>query len=217
MQLHEVRNLYLEMKNNMKKTIVIALLSLSLFGRTYEIVEPHLIDEIKSKEGVFQENYKKQREDAFKKVDEYKGVILNKATVSKINFVDPTYTLENDIPKYNRFGQAEGILYKKGYKFNPLQYIKFTPPDLIVFNVCDKDENKYIKELLNTRYKDKENYMLVNSGCPNNELKKTDFNRKVYFLTQEMVDKFHLKNTVSIVSVDLAVKKIKIEEVKTNK
>ena len=45
--------------NNMKKTIVIALLSLSLFGKTYEIVEPHFIDEIKSKGDVFQEKYKK--------------------------------------------------------------------------------------------------------------------------------------------------------------
>ena len=37
------------------------------------------------------------------------------ATKSYVYYIDPTYTLEQDIPKYNRYGQYEGV-YKKGLK-----------------------------------------------------------------------------------------------------
>jgi len=58
--------------------------------------------------------------------------------------------------------------------------------------------------------------MLVNSGCKNKELKQTEFKGKVYFLTIEMINKFQLEHTVSIVYVDKDKKRIVVKELVAN-
>ncbi len=68
------------------------------------------------------------------------GETLSKAKENQIKYIDPTYTLDRDIPRYNQFGKLEGILYKKGYSFNPIEYMKALPPDFIIFNACDLSE-----------------------------------------------------------------------------
>jgi conjugal transfer pilus assembly protein TraW len=186
-------------------------------GKTYSILEPDFIIEIQQDAPEIQKRVEQDLENAKNKLEDYTGIVLNKAIKNRIYYIDKTFTLDRDIPKYNRLGQKVGILYKKGYQFNPVKYIKVIPPDLIIFNVCEKSEARYIKELLATpKYNDKNNFMLVNSGCKNSKVKKSSFNRKVYYLTNEMKKEFKLKETISIVSVDTIENKIRIEVIKTN-
>jgi len=192
-------------------------LSLLASGKTYDLIEPDFLQAIQDDLPRIKRVIKKQTKEAKLRLENITGEVLPKAYKNRTYYIDKTFTLDRDIPKYNRRGQKIGILYKKGYRFNPIKYLKVIPPDLIVFNVCEKSETKYIKKLLNTKkYKDKNNFMLVNSGCKNKIVRKSDFNRKVYFLTKEMVTDFKLKETISIVSVDMIEKMIRVKVIKTN-
>jgi len=195
-------------------TLLVSLNTLYALGETYPIVEPDFIQEIEDDAPQIKKRIEKDLKEATKRIEDYTGEVLKKSKKDSITYIDPTFVLDRDIPKYNKMGQHIGTLYKKGFKFNPIKYLLVTPPDMIVFNVCDEDESKHVKDLLETnKYKDKHNYMLVNSGCKNKEVKKSDFNRKVYFLTKEMVEKFNLKETISIISVDKVQNQIKVQVV----
>lgn len=58
---------------------------------------------------------------------------------NRIKYIDQ-HILDRDIPKYNKFGKQEGVLYKKGYTFNPIEYMTSIASDFIVFNPCDYSE-----------------------------------------------------------------------------
>lgn len=200
----------------MKYIIITLLLFTSLFSQTYEIVEQDVMEEALSRKDIAIENLKKEREREIEKIKNYKGSLLSIATKSKIEYIDPTYTLTQDIPKVDKQGNIVGVLYKAGFTFNPLKYITMTPPDMIIFNACIKEETIKVKELIDTTYATlKKQFMLVNSGCKSEDFADDYFRNKAYFLTDEMVNKFQLKETLSIVSVDLTRKRIKVETIKT--
>lgn len=199
----------------MKKIYLIALLTSCIYAstNTYDIKEQDMIQEIENKAPLLEEKMNAAKEKIKEKVLDISGEYLTKATISKDKLIDPTYTLDKDIPKYNKFGQQVGILYKKGYTFNPIALMNVIPPDFIVFNVCDNEERNYVTKLMK-EYEDKQkDYMLVNSGCKNRDVKNTSFDSKVYYLTQEMKNKFDLEHTVSIVFIDKNINKIVVREV----
>lgn len=196
--------------------ILLSILNIYLFANTYEIIEQDLISEIENKAPELEKKMEEQKNIILEKVDNIKGETLNKATINRIKYIDPAYTLDKDIPKYDKFGKVEGVLYAKGYKFNPIEYMNILPPHFIIFNACDVLESNYVKQLI-IEYEDRnDDYMLVNSGCKNKDLKKTEFNSKVYFLTKEMKDKFQLEHTISIVYVDKDKQRIAIKEIATD-
>ncbi|MDX4028411.1 hypothetical protein [Aliarcobacter skirrowii] len=205
----------------LKKILLINLISISfLFGseKTYQIIEKDLIQEIEEKVPYIIERMEQDKKEIVKKIENMTGEKLTKATVNHTKYIDPTYTVNKDIPKYDRFGKKQGVLYPKGYKFNPIEFMKVTPPDLIVFNVCDEFENKYVEKLVKDEYEaNMKDYMLVNSGCENEKVRKSNFKGKVYFLTQEMVQKFQLKHTISIIFIDKELKKIAVKEIANDK
>jgi len=196
--------------------ILSILTTYALANNTYEIKEQDLITEIESKAFKLEKYIEDQKKKITKKIENYSGEQLSSAFTNKVKYIDPSYTLDRDIPKYNQFGQKNGILYKKGYKFNPIDYMKTLPPDFIVFNVCNENEREYVKNLIKEYENKVKDYMLVNSGCKNIEIKKTDFKGKVYFLTQQMKNKFKLEHTISIVYIDKEKKKIAIKEIVTD-
>lgn len=201
------------------KNILVGIFFLSsiiLNANTYEIEEQDLITEIEKKAPELEKKLEKQKKIVIEKVENMTGEIVPKATENRIKYIDPTYTLDRDIPRYSKFGKYEGVLYKKGYTFNPIEYMNVLPPDFIIFNPCDNNESKYIKKLV-LEYEEKvKDYMLVNSGCKNRDLKKTEFSGKVYFLTKEMKDKFKIEHTISVIYVDKDKKRIAIKEVAVN-
>lgn len=206
-------------KNLFTTLFFLAVLSVSSFangGNTYELKEQDLITEIESKAPELEAKIEKQKEKIKEKIKNFSGELLSVAKENKTRYIDPTFTLDKDIPRYNKLGHKDGVLYKKGYVFNPIDYMKTLPPDFIVFNPCDKNESDFVKELMKEYEEKSKDYMLVNSGCKNKELKQTEFKGKVYFLTIEMINKFQLEHTVSIVYVDKDKKRIAIKEIVVN-
>ncbi|MCT7910362.1 hypothetical protein N5912_00825 [Arcobacter lacus] len=201
------------------KRIVLLITSLIVYAfsnNTYEIKEQDLISEIENKAPEIEQKMEEQKKIIHEKVDNLTGEVLTKAIQNKIKYIDPTYTLDRDIPRYNQSGKQVGVLYKKGYKFNPIEYINNIPPDFIIFNPCDTLEAEYVKTLMKEYESETKDYMLVNSGCKNKDLKSTEFNSKVYFLTQEMKEKFEIKHTISIVYIDKDKKRIVVKEIVAN-
>lgn len=198
----------------MRKSFLLALCLTGLFANnTYEIKEQDFISEIESKKDIVASKLEEEKNRQSEKIENYTGEILSKAPISNIFTIDPTFTLDKDIPKYNKVGQQIGVLYKKGYKFNPIEYMTIVPPNMLVFNACDEKEGNYINTLIKQYESNSKDYMLVNSGCKNKDVKTSSFSKKVYFLTKEMIDKFQLKHTVSIISVNKDKKRIVVEEV----
>ncbi|QKF59283.1 hypothetical protein [Aliarcobacter lanthieri] len=199
-----------------KIVIVIISLSAILLSTTYEIKEQDLILEIENKAPELEKKIEEQKKVIIEKIDNLTGETLFRAKENRTKYIDPTYVLDKDIPKYNKFGNKEGVLYKKGYTFNPIDFMSVLPPDFIVFNACDSSESEYVKNIMKEYEEKSKDYMLVNSGCKNKDLKKTEFNSKVYFLTKEMKDKFEIEHTVSIIYIDKDKKRIAVKEVVAN-
>ena len=195
--------------------IIIAIISLStmLLSTTYEIKEQDLILEIENKAPELEKKIEEQKKVIIEKIDNLTGEVLLKAQENRIKYIDPTYILDKDIPKYDKSGRKIGVLYAKGYTFNPIEFMSVVPPDFIIFNACDPSETKYVNNLIKDYEEKLKDYMLVNSGCKNKDLRKTEFNLKVYFLTKEMRDKFEVEHTVSIIYIDKEKKRIAVKEV----
>lgn len=190
--------------------LFVLLIPLMLFAATYEIAEPDMLSEIEGRKEMVVKNLESQVKREKSKIEKLSGEKLTKATKDYTYYVDPTYTLTQDIPRVNNSGKIIGVLYPKGYTFNPLDYITMTPPPIVVFNACDKKEIEVVKKIIGND----PNYILASSGCAIKDFPR-DIGRRIYLVTEEMKKKFDLKYTVSIVSVDLKTKRIKIEVLKT--
>ena len=183
------------------------------FAKTYEIVEPDLLSEIESKKYEFIQQFAKMSSKMEERFYSILGASLPPAKNNYIYYVNPTVTLKKDIPKVNKKGEIVGILYKKGTKINPLEHISVKPPPMIIFNACDDREVFIVKRLI--KEKRLINYFLVSGGCSIKQIKDRkvyeNLKSRIYLLTDELVKKLNLKNTVSFVDVDLNRKRIKVE------
>ncbi|MDD3794090.1 MAG: hypothetical protein PHI37_04715 [Candidatus Gracilibacteria bacterium] len=189
---------------------MITILSSAVFAKTYSIVEKSFIDEVMERKPLIEKNAKEYVKKLKNDAQNMSGESTISATKSYVYYIDPTYTLEQDIPKYNRYGQYEGVLYKKGTQVNPIKFIKAIPPDIVIFNPCDPDEKSFVQNLRTTRYKDK-HFLATSTMCKAKELVKDDLGKHAFMLTKNIKEKFKIKETISIVSVDKSVNKIKVE------
>ena len=180
-------------------------------AQVYEIAEPDMLSEIEKFEAV--NKISKEIIKAKERFFSFSGESLSPSDKNYVYYVDPTYTLEVDIPKVDREGKIVGILYPKGYRFNPLEHLQIKPPPIIIFNACDDREVAVVKRLM----KEKKHlaYILVSAGCSIKELKdKKVYNilkQRIYLLTKELKNKLHLNHTISFVDVDLKKKRIRVE------
>ena len=192
------------------KILLITILSSAVFAKTYSIVEKSFIDEVMERKPLIEKNAKEYVKKLKNDAQNMSGESTISATKSYVYYIDPTYTLDQDIPKYNRYGQYEGVLYKKGTQVNPIKFIKAIPPDIVIFNPCDPDEKSFVQKLRTTRYKDK-HFLATSTMCKAKELVKDDLGKHAFMLTKNIKEKFKIKETISIVSVDKSVNKIKVE------
>jgi len=165
-------------------------------GKVYPIAERDFLSEVEEKAKKVEPIVRKKIEEEERKFLESKGEILTKAKKSYSYYVDITYTLPEDIMYYDRESNQWKVLYPKGYRFNPIDYVMVDPPPIVVFNACDKSEVDFVSNFV------KDNplgYIYVSSGCP---IGKIDSNFQIFLLTKELKDKFKLKNTVSVISID---------------
>ncbi len=174
--------------------IIFLILTLGIYGNTYQIKEPDALKELQ--QHINNIDYIKIRSDLDRKFRSYKPKdwkYLPSAKKSYTYYVDMKYTLDTDIPEINDKGEITGILYPKGFQFNPLDYMPYDPTPLVVFNGDNKKEKEWVKR----NYKDKNVMLLVTRG---NFAKISEYmGRPVYYLKNIIAEKLKLSNTVSVV------------------
>lgn len=196
----------------MVKKIALLIVPLITFGATYKIIEPDVLSEAERRQDKAIKTIEREAKREYEEFKKLKGEPLAKATKTYAYYVNPIYTLKDDIPRVDQSGRVVGTLYPKGYQFNPLEYIRIAPPPIIVFNACMKTEVDFVKRISANR----PDAMLASSGCEIEDFPK-DIGKQLYLVTKEMKEKFELKYTVSVVTVDMKAKRIKVEVYKVDK
>ena len=175
------------------------LFSFPSLAATYQIAEPDLLAEIEEKaEHIDYSAIRKKLEKMYRHYKPKDIVQLPPAKRSYSYLVDMTYELPFDVPKVDKNGRIVGILYPKGFKFNPLKFIPVDPPVLIIFNGNRKEEVEWVEKHLKSfpAY----HKLIITDG---NWQKLTEkFKEQVYFLTSRMKERLNLKETISIVIRD---------------
>lgn len=164
---------------------------LGTVGAVYPIKENDALEEIE--ERVKQKDWGKYFNDRQEKIKSFKPEGLNELVRAKENktyTVDMTYTLNFDIPD----GKG-GILYPKGYTFNPLDYVIF--PKTLVF--IDADDKKQLSWLKTSEYnKDEKVILLITGGSYYKVME--ELKRPVFYADKVILDKFKIQAVPAIVT-----------------
>ena len=181
------------------------IMDLGTVGRVYPIAEKDCLKQVREKAREL--DWDKIREESLEKAKNYKPenlVKLSKATQNRTFLVDMSYTLENDIPN----GEG-GIIYPKGYRFNPLEYIAY-PIKLVIIDGSDSDQVAWFQ---NSSYaKDYRVRLLITDGY-HFELREK-LKRPVYYAHRLIVERLQLDRLPCIViqkGVHMEVREIAIE------
>jgi len=116
---------------------------LGRYGAVYPIVEPDALAEMKRKAARVDWGKYLDREKMARKIREYKPKDLAKLPAARRErafLADMSYTLDMDIPD----GKG-GILYPKGYTFNPLDYVNLERT-LVIINGNDKRQVEWFRK-----------------------------------------------------------------------
>ena len=161
-------------------------------GRTFPIVEPDALTEIK--EAAARVNWEKvwDKKKMTALIKKYRPKDLQRlpaATENKKFLVDLTYTLNRNIPD----GQG-GILYPKGYSFNPLDYVNLSSI-LVVIDGSDRRQVEWFKA---SPYADDFRCrLLLSDGDFYNLI--MDLGRPAFYLSAEIADRLKLAAVPSVV------------------
>ncbi len=175
-------------------TLTLLVTNLGQYGTTCKIHENDAMQEIMEKaQAIDKGKLLKDLEHKFRNYRPKDLVSLDPAHKSYSYRVDPTYTLAYDIPRVDSSGKIIGVLYPKGYQFNPLDYLKTDPRTMVIFNGDSPKELKWV----NYYYKGKPVAFLMTQG----DWGKVSQNlgTQVYYLKKDIAERLKLKNTVSIV------------------
>ena len=185
---------------------------LGTFGRTYSIIEIDALEEIKQHASKIDWNKhfnKEKAETAVKNYQPENMTALPRATENRTFSVDMTYTLDFDIPD----GKG-GILYPKGYTFNPLDYVQL--PNILV--IIDASDKKQVEWFESSQYiNDYKTMCLITGGkfwALSQKLQKP-----VYYANKQIVERFKLKVVPSVVQQQgqyMEVKEFDVENQKNN-
>jgi len=182
-------------------------------GNLYPVKEPDAFEELKQK--AEQLNVSEIRSKLFESAKNFVPpdlVYVPKAKENKVYYVNPEYTLEFDIPKVDSQGNVVGILYPKGYKFNPLDYVKKSMPPLVVFNGYDKAEVQWVKKYLTETPK-----AMLLTVTPSWRSLSEELKMPVFYLKKIIAERFKVKNTVSVITVENKMIKVSVYAVSENK
>ena len=190
----------------MKKSICVSLVALSLLfadnrvelnlGQSYDFAERDIIELIhehiaKNKDEI-NARADKEREKAKEKIKNFqpKGLVpLQPATQDRVFYPDLQYTLQADIVDNN--GK---VLYKKGYTFNPADYVKLHYA-MIVIDGKSKREIEWLKK---SDYLNSIAYRILLSDGSYYEMMK-ELGQEVFYLMPEIRKKFQVQKTPSII------------------
>jgi conjugal transfer pilus assembly protein TraW len=162
---------------------------LGTVGETYAIAERDALAEIEEKaKGIDWSKMIKRNS-----IEAYDGpadrASLPRAAKDRSFPVDMTYTLQMDIPD----GRG-GVLYPKGYTFNPLDYVTFTRT-LVVINGNDPEQVKWFAA---SEYKGRVDVMLLLTEGPYRSLgKKLDV--PLFYADSTIIERLRLSAVPSVV------------------
>lgn len=185
--------------------LIFIMVSTHAEARVYDILEPDFVETAKAfaRTEEFKKEVIKERD---RQVEQIKAAQGERLPVSDRDYsykVNYYYTLTQDIPKVDKAGNIVGILYPKGYVFEPLKYMVNQPSPLIIYNPCIKEELEFVNNMRKVFDKNYKRYILITSGCSMEEISKLNINYPTYLLDKDSIEKFNLKHTVSVVNANL--------------
>jgi conjugal transfer pilus assembly protein TraW len=165
---------------------------LGTFGATYPIVEKDALEEIQEKARTTDWSRAFSREMWEKKLKAYRPSELKplpRAKRERVFLLDLTYSLDFDIPD----GKG-GILYPKGYTFNPLDYVSY--PNTLVF--IDGSDPIQVGWLISSEYStDGSAMILITAGSYYDLFAR--LKRPVFYADARIVEKFRLSAVPAVV------------------
>ena len=168
-----------------------ALHDLGTFGHTYPVAERDALKELK--EHVSRVDWQKvfNREKFEKAIRDYRPdtEFLPAAGKERTRLVDMTYTLPFDIPD-----GSGGILYPKGYSFNPLDYIHYDKTIIVI----NGDDPKQVTWFSHSDYAPKIKTMLLLTGGSYFDLGRK-LKRPVFYATTDIIRRFQLEAVPSVI------------------
>jgi len=164
---------------------------LGTYGAVYPIAEPDALYELKAKAAKVDWRKLFNRDRMTGKIRGYRPKDLLKLPVARHDrafLVDMTYTLDRDIPD----GKG-GILYQKGYTFNPLDYIGFNRALVII----DGSDRKQVEWFQRSPWRKDMNAMLLLSGGSWSKIGER-LKRPVFYADRLMVTRLKLQAVPSV-------------------
>ncbi len=176
--------------------------NLGIAGAVYSISEPDLLAELR--DYVQTPNIEKQlQEQAHYQPKDMRK--LPKAKEDRTFDVDMTYTLTHDLTD----GSGH-VLYPRGFKVNPLQYVNFVGGVVVI----DGSDPKQVEWFEKSPYAPNELAILLLSDGYALELTRK-LKRPVYYLTDIIAERFRLAAVPSVVvkkGNDMSVREVKLEK-----
>lgn len=180
-------------------TILAAILTLSessakdlgIVGATYSVDEPDALEEIREKAAgvdwgkVFDKRKWRERIEHFRPGNR---ASLPPAQENRVFLPDMSYSAEFDVPD----GRS-GILYPKGYTFNPLDYLSL--PNILVF--IDGDDRKQVAWFKSSPYHQDIRTMLLLTGGSYVDLAK-ELKMPVFYASVRVAERFGLRAVPSV-------------------
>ena len=163
-----------------------------MYGTTYPIKERDSLEEIEERasqvnwDEIFSPARKGELIKNFKPKD---LVPLPRVEEARVFSVDMTYTLEFDIPD----GQG-GILYPKGFTFNPLDYLNYKKT-LVFINGADREQVDWFKK--SEYYKNLNVKLLITDGFY--YYLREEMGIPVFYSRELIVNRLQLKAVPSVV------------------
>lgn len=173
-------------------------------GQVYPIAEPDMLAEVQAKAASV--NWakvidKKKQKEKLKNFQPGNLVKLPAAKENRAFLVDMTYTLDVDLPD----GKG-GILYPKGYAFNPLEYAPLRGK-LVVIDGSDPRQVKWFAS--SPYFGDISVKLLLCGGSYSHLMEK--FRRPVFYYMQPMAIRLQLEAVPAV--VEQAGKRLQVTEV----
>lgn len=156
--------------------------TLGVVGKVYPIAERDALEEIEERAGQvdWQSALNEQRPENFRPPN---LVPLPRAARERFFLVDMTYTLDFDIPD----GQG-GILYPRGFRFNPLDYVPFNQT-LVVIDGEDPEQVDWLKA---SPWVGQPDTLILLSGGAFSEIGQ-ELGRAVFYAARGLVERCQLK------------------------
>ncbi len=159
------------------------------FGKVYSIAEPDALAEIeeRAREINWKSILDKEKPENFRPPN---LVALPRASHDRSFLVDVTYTLEFDVPD----GRG-GVLYPRGYRFNPLDYVPFNQT-LVILDGDDPDQMAWLQK--SSLLKDSNSMILLTRGAFSTIGK--HLGRAVFYADRRILERFNLAAVPSVVA-----------------